>query len=227
MSTVSKLIGGAAAAGLVAALALATPWQDTTSGAALPTVANDAQGSAAVGPVTEGIIRWKSGPGLMPQVEAAEAAEAVVALAAEGPRHIVVQFATAVTPQQRGALAAAGLTLLRYVGDNAFFAAVDVGRLDSSALAVAADLSSARAIERDWKLHPDLIAGRLFEWMVVSGPAASAADNPIVAAYVLFHPDVDLDAEGIALAEAHGAVVRSALRSVNGLVIELPYADVV
>jgi hypothetical protein len=46
----------------------------------------------------------------------------------------------------------------------------------------------------------------------------------IVAAYLIFHPDVALGLEGLTLMAQYGVVVRDTISVVNGLVIELPLA---
>lgn len=48
----------------------------------------------------------------------------------------------------------------------------------------------------------------------------------MVAAYVLFHPDVPLDSDARHAAWRHGARIRSVLHSVNGLVVELPLTSI-
>jgi len=148
-------------------------------------------------------------------------------------RHIVVQLAGAVRDEDRPALERQGLKLLTYLDQNCFFASMKP-RGDARALA-RAGVADVAVVRREWKLHPALAAGAPPEWAVVRAsvkkmPASeesdSAEERSLAAAYVLFHSDVPLTPDAEAICWAHNAVVRSRVPSVNGLVIELPLADV-
>lgn len=168
-----------------------------------------------------GDVRFRTGVAILPNKPAAQAAGDAVGLApAHGSRHIVVQFAGPVQGAQRAALRAAGLDLLSYLGDDAYFAAVAAGA-DRDAIAVAAPLRAAMDIRPAWKLHPALAAGEVVKWSVVELDKADPG-NPTVAAYVLFHPDVGR-AAARDLVQQLGGVVARELASLNGLVIEMPY----
>ena len=65
-------------------------------------------------------------------------------------------------------------------------------------------------------------AGRVPSWAVVDD---EHKDDRTVGVYILFHADVPL-AEGVQVAERHGAEVRDTLESINGLVIELPESGI-
>jgi hypothetical protein len=174
-------------------------------------------------------IRWRSGPQQTTFKPAGEVARflAEPANRAPGDRRVVVQFDQPVSRAERAELAAAGVTLLNYVGDNAYFARVDDVQVDEARLATVRPLRAALPIERDWKLHPSLVADEVQPWAIVGPPEkADASDDPMVAAYVLFHADVDLLTEGVAAVRQAGARIHSQLRSVNGLVIELPATQI-
>jgi hypothetical protein len=170
-------------------------------------------------------IRWRSGAVEAELKAPAELSDALTELAARpDERHLVVQFESPVDPNTRNALEGAGLRLLSYLGDNAFFASISPQQLDTKAVARIGSLIDARAIQREWRLHPDLLAGIVPDWAVVS-PVEGKEGPTIVGVYVLFHPDVPL-ATGVNTAQQHGATVRSELWTINGLVIELPFDNI-
>ncbi len=118
----------------------------------------------------------------------------------------------------RARLSDAGVELLDYLSDNAFFAAVDRDRIDVGKLGRVRSLQLAHAIERDVKLHAMLVRGEFPLWSIVGlvpGQGALEAE-PVVGLYILFHRDVPQD-DAVQLVRRHGAQVRARLRSVNGL----------
>jgi hypothetical protein len=189
----------------------------------------------ANGSATAAIIRWRSAPvQTIPQeVEAIEATLAAVA-ARGGSRHVLVQFEEPLDAARRTTVIQAGLRLLDYVGDNAYFAAVDGAATDAGAVTQLDSLRCVLPLERAWKLHPDGLNDNWPAWAVATpderreaaGAAEDAPFEPLAAAYVLFHKDVDAAGEGLAIVQRHGGFVRSTLSSINGLVIELPLANV-
>ena len=170
-----------------------------------------------------GDIHWLSGPS--PTVSRSpEQVESAIASLARRPndRHVVVRFSGPAGVDRRDALARAGVTLLSYVGDHAYFATLSNQNVDASA-AVRLGLVEALAIETAWTLHPKYLRGEVPTHALVSGSVAEGTAT--VAAYVLLHRDVTL-AEGADLVARHGGLIRDELRTVNGLVIELPLASV-
>ncbi|UCG16735.1 MAG: S8 family serine peptidase, partial [Phycisphaerales bacterium] len=137
-------------------------------------------------------------------------------------RHVVVQFRRPLDPGQREAVEAAGATLLRSLGGNAYFASIDAGT-DPGALTTLRALRSVQGIERAWKMHPRVLANEVPVWAIVR---QLEEGDPIVALYVLFHPDVPLLTASMNLVQRHGAVVVDDLESINGLVIELPQGNI-
>jgi hypothetical protein len=180
-----------------------------------------------------GPIRFKSGNLTLVSRSPQQIADelTVSATRAAGPTHVILQFEQPVTAEVRAKLAAGGVTLLDYLGDNGFFATVSPNALNAAALGDVPSLTRSAAVEQAHKLHRDLIAGRLHDWMVVgANPAPANAEqpnaDPIVGVYIKFHADVALEPEGAATVQRYGAFVRSRLAPVNSLVIELPYSRI-
>ncbi len=192
-------------------------------------------------PATRGVLPWRGGDVPVAARTPQEIVAVIDDLLAQGQRHFVLQFTRPPVPARRARLAEAGVQLLNYAGDNAFFAVSDADLFDRDGLAAIPTLRAAVPIERDWKLEPALAQGTVYSWTVVQpvkDPQAegwkegrpaeqevTAADNPTVGAYALFHPDIDLD-EARGLVDVYGATVRSEVRAINALVIELPFADI-
>jgi subtilisin family serine protease len=171
------------------------------------------------------VIRWRTGAVNAEAHTDSHFAETLSAVSAKvGIDHVVVQFGGPVGPLERSRLQAAGLQLLSYLGDHAFFASVSASALDVDELTHGHALLFALPVDAGWKLHPLLAEPVLPEWAVV--PWASEGNGegpPALALYVLFHRDVPLDPTCVDTVGAHGARVRSRLESVNGLVVEVPF----
>lgn len=68
-------------------------------------------------------IRWRTNSAAHAPMTSARAASAIAELlAGRDHRHLVLQFTAPTTQAVRDAAAAAGISLLAYLGDNAFFA---------------------------------------------------------------------------------------------------------
>lgn len=158
----------------------------------------------------------------------AQLSQAITELAARpSDRHMVLQFDTPMTPALRGQMERGGIKLLEFVGDNAFFASSLPGPIDAATISATPTLWRFSAIDRLWKLHPELLKGNAPAWAIVEPAAAEKSQgSAVVGAYILFHSDVALVPEGVNLAVKHGALVRAHLESVNGLVIELPFSSI-
>ncbi|HNQ22952.1 MAG TPA: S8 family serine peptidase [Phycisphaerae bacterium] len=189
-----------------------------------------AAGPAPERAVSRGAIAWRTGELATTHRTPTEVAASVSVMRDAGVRHLVVQFDEPLDAASRRQVESAGLRLLNYVGDNAFFAALPGAPLDAAALASVPTLRDAQMVRPEWKLHPAYGRGEIPEWAIVpsakDGDPAASGKEVIVAAYVLFHRDVVLEPDGAQVCLGHGAVIRSSLRSVNGLVIELPLANV-
>ncbi len=174
--------------------------------------------SAGPATTTQGVLSWTTGQVTTPVQTPAEVAASLRANTRGGSQHVVVQFDEAVRAAQRSALSRAGVQLLSYVGDNAFFAVVDGNRIDPGAAARVGGVRCVLGIDPLWKQHPDIAFGTLPAWSV----HVTKEQEVIAAAYVVFHRDVDAASAGAAMVRAHGGVVRSVVSSVNMLVVELP-----
>ncbi len=174
-------------------------------------------------------VRWRTGTSPLSGKTPAEVVDVIASSGLRGAnRYLVVQFSEPMTDARRAELAAAGVDLLSYLSDNAFFAAVAPQGADAAALARITTLIDAQPIQRDWKLHPVLARSETPTWAVVPAPAEAGTPQPNdvwIGAYVMFHPDVPARTTWDAAA-AHRAVVRQQLFSVNALVIELPLSEV-
>ncbi len=224
-----------------ATLALAVTWTIAAPGSGGLTRGQAGVGRSATTPVSHGAVeqipgrlQLKGGDISIARQTLDESTQMLAAIAEASERHILIQFEQAVTPAQRAALEAAGVKLQAYLSDHAYFAAVSHADLDPIAATDAAPVFAVEPIDAAWKQHPDLLAGEIYEWMVVGLPKdmiergfdPAQLDNPRVGVYMLFHDDVSLDGEGVAILRSHGAHVRSLLRTVNGAVIELPYSQI-
>jgi cysteine-rich repeat protein len=139
----------------------------------------------------------------------------------------VIQFSDAADAEIRSTMARAGVHLLAPLGANAFFAAAVGNAVDPGRLAAVPTLRSAEEIQRAAKLHPMLATGDIPEHAVVrhAAQARTAEEDAILAAYLLFHGDVDL-ADAASIAAQHGAEIKAFLRSINGLVVEVPASEI-
>ncbi len=171
-------------------------------------------------------IDWKNPGAWVPTgVERAEPAGALRAAAATpGGSRVIARFAQTPTAGERAALKDAGLGLLAPLGGGAYFARVEAG---ADADMLATRLVEATGVRREHKLHPDLSAATPPAWSVLSARAGLypgvSESNPLVAAYVVLHADVDaLDPAMNRLLAAHAGVVRDHVQSVNALVVEAP-----
>ena len=132
-------------------------------------------------------IRWKHGQQTtVPPMTRAELRESLASLSGrENRRRVVIHFNAPLESVQRSRLQADGIQILSYLGGRAYFATlgenVDFRRIASNSHVVAVE-----PIRTVYKLHPDLVAGIVQPWSIISG-----AEGSLVAAYVWFHPDVE------------------------------------
>jgi hypothetical protein len=150
------------------------------------------------------------------------AASVLKSLTRTSARHAIVQFDSAVDANVRARLAAAGVELQGYLGEHVFFAGLQAG-VNAAALAQIQSLAGAEAIQPDWKIHPMLAGGAAPDHALVGKDAQGQA---MVAAYLLFHTDVNGEEAMNAALPQHGVVVRDVLESINGAVIELPINNI-
>ncbi len=221
--TTNARLGAAATALVLAATAAATPQPGPTATAK-----------------TQGLIPWQSGSvATVPQDSATVVATALGA-AARGTARVVLQFEAPLTDAQRAALPEAGVTLLSYIHDNAYYARIAAAEFTLDRVSALGNVRCVLPIHLSWKMHPDLLAGRIPAYAYVAGgppltrdaqpdpdgkSGVGPAADAVAAAYVLFHADVPLATEAVSLVLAHGGRIVGLLHSVNGAVIELPVAE--
>jgi len=105
-----------------------------------------------------------------------EAGSTTAVLSAKGQRRKVVQFDRIPTGPERAALEASGVKLLRYVGDNAFFAHVQ-GSREAAAAAEAVGAIFAQEVQKEHKLHPMLLKGEFPDYAKFKAPATKGVLN--------------------------------------------------
>lgn len=170
-----------------------------------------------------GQVRWRSVPSRAMNAQSAKESIAALRniLSDDETSHFVVAFSRPVDTGVKARLDSAGVRLLAPLGGNAYFASAAWAVVRFDELEQVAALSTIEPIATNIKLHPALVAGDLPAWSMVGRVFDGGAEVEQVALYVLFHRDVALSAAS-ELVEAHAAVVRAELVSVNGLVIEAP-----
>ncbi len=173
-------------------------------------------------------VRWRNATAT--PAAALTTANSAGLLAGAGPRHLVVQFAKMPSPETRASLEADGLTLLTYLGSNAFFARTS-GQAGLTTSVQTAGLTGVADPQLDWKLHPMLLRGEApaySKFAVATGASPkdsltlAAPTQDYVALYVIFQPDVDLQTSGAAALTRHGGKIRDYIYSINGVVAWLP-----
>ncbi len=175
-------------------------------------------------PVRSQELRWRSGARLPVSAASERPARDALARALEqgGARHALVRFARPLDAHERRLWTAAGVEIGRALGGGAYSARIRPAALDRRATVRLPGLVDVRELELGWKLHPALFAGETPPWTV----AELRADGvPIVALYVLLHPDEALE-RGDELVRALGGGVLDVLETVNGLVALVPRSRV-
>ncbi|MBC7834099.1 MAG: S8 family serine peptidase [Phycisphaerales bacterium] len=195
----------------------------------------------ALTPAANGQVQWRAGASETPLARSAESLEAdLLALGKPGAGRVLLHFARPVEGPERAALLNAGVELLAYVGTNAYFGALHDDKLEPAAAVSGAPLIGAEPVQLQWKMHPDLNAGLVRSWSIVEAidpkiiavptegltiaQFRDAGVDPMVAVYVILHPDARLDAftaPGAGLDRA-GGKAQGFLQTINGLVVHLP-----
>lgn len=172
-------------------------------------------------------IRWRSAANESASIRPQNVQRVLERIARDpNTRHVIVQFDGPLLPEGRERLQVAGLKLLHSLGSFAYFAAVERTALDVDAIAATPDLRLVSEIHAEHKRHPNFANGQAPAYARIGELPAGEGGGDLVAAYVLFHADVELLPDGIALMDMLGARVRDSLETVNGFVIELPLARV-
>jgi hypothetical protein len=187
-------------------------------------------------------IRWLNGPQeIQHELAPAQIAERLSALSQrDESRRVLVRLTDPITKEDKAYFADAGLNLLQYVSDNAYFATIDRDMLDAEKISRVLPIASVEAVSSEWKLHPDLADGTIHPWSIVGehlvprfdGDKADPGQRPRfefesdVAVYVNFHADVDIDTEGAEAIRKLGGEIRSLVRSTNMIVAHLPASHI-
>jgi hypothetical protein len=186
-------------------------------------------------------ITWRGGVEELPRKNPAQIKTELTRIVSSQTTHFLLQLDQPLTVEVRQKLAVSGVTLLNYLGNNAFFASMDKGRLDAQQISNVPGLSRLAEVAAERKMHKDLNQGIIRDWTIIPQNLAKeqavamgekfthddqAGKNPIVAVYAKFHPDVTLNPDATRLAGAHGAWVISELYTINALVLELPYENI-
>jgi subtilisin family serine protease len=194
----------------------------TQRSAVLAAIALALPGVQLFADIQSAAVTFRSGPVvILPQSQVDM--QATLQLGGGAVRHVVVKCNSIPNFVQRETLREAGLQLHGYLGAGAYFARI-APNADVVALANHASLAAVSVIDVQWKMHPHLQAKRIPHWAIVETTPTGQPYS--VAAYVLFHDDVDAATRGVKRAQAHGAFVRDVLETVNALVIELPLSAV-
>ncbi|HEX6883909.1 MAG TPA: S8 family serine peptidase [Planctomycetota bacterium] len=162
-------------------------------------------------------IDWLGQSAVIPARSPGETSLELANLVARERRHVVVQFSRALSESEKARAGEAGLELLAYLGNHAWFAAAGAATLDAPSVA-GLPLAAAMAPRRAWKLHPMLERGEVPAWTVVD----EKDGTPTIGTYVLFHADVARPERDAAILR-HGGRIRDAVESVHALVVEIPF----
>jgi len=160
-------------------------------------------------------IQFKTGA-IAPEIKTeAQNDEFLLGRLAQDKSHVVLQFSKPLDSRTRLKLKAADIDVLNSLGSNAFFASI--GRDYDTLVGFQVDsLESVSEISPNQKLDSFLTKGKPYpEYAVVADGV-----DPVIAVYVLFHKDV-ARGQTVRLAQQYGATIRSALISMNVLVLEL------
>lgn len=140
--------------------------------------------------------------------------------------YLLVSFEETPDATMRGVLLDNGLELLSPVSATTYFAKV---MSDADTGALGGRVIDAGSITRAHKLHPLIQNDAMPSWAIVGSDSIQAADGVVqdrtVAAYVMMHRDVDVASPEIdALIKEYKGTLRSAVMSMNTVVVEMPYS---
>jgi len=175
-------------------------------------------------------VRWRDGsvsPALsMPPGEVAS--ELSKLQARETAKRIIVHLDGPVDPDRRAKLEEGGIRLLDPLGGNAWFASLTSNPDPARTAEILPALRRLEAVTTAHKLHPDLAAGVVRPWSTVpsDGPLQDGQPDSVVAAYVWFHRDFDIERHAGPLIARHGGKLRSRLESIPVAVVHLPFENI-
>src|SRR6185436_16526816 len=160
---------------------------------------------------SQGQIKWRGGVEQLPSKSPAQIKTDIENFARGNQTHFVLQLDSQLTETLRSKFTASGVTLLNYLGNNAYFASVDKTKLDSQRVSEIPGFARMSAIPVNRKLHEDLDHGIIRDWTIIPQNLAKEqaegmgeefdhddqrGGNPIVAVYAKFHPDITLNPDG-------------------------------
>lgn len=181
-------------------------------------------------------VKWRSGVegfGTTAQTTATMSPAAVRAelnrLASRSDaRRVLVKLSSVPTDAERAELAAHGVWLLSYVGDNSYFASLSDQLTGLSQLPSGLSIERVGAVELEHKVDSFILADEIPSYarsvMSLGSEDGDLGSTEFVAVYVMLHRDVALS-EGEALVDFYGGKVVSQLISINGLVVEVPRSN--
>lgn len=139
--------------------------------------------------------------------------------------HVIVQFKEIPNSARQKELENSGVVLQRYLGSKAYFAKISNNEIKLTTIKNN-DLENVMIIDPAWKIHPDLFNQDYPDYSITNLSEVAELNNgedvEILALYIIFHPDVNLEQEGVNTIVKYGGTVRDYLRSINGAVIWLP-----
>ncbi len=192
-------------------------------------LAQDAGRPQANAAPTHAVIPFKSGLVLSTFAPAGASGDALRSAATRAAR-FSLHFDRHLTLADQQQVRAAGITLLSYLGNDAYFATARNG-IDAAALNAMQIQLAVHDLDPAWKLHRDFASGNIPAWAIVP-PQTQEDDNaedrlaePMVAACVMLHPDVAVADSGAEIAAARQARLITQTFTNNGMVIELPLSE--
>ncbi len=138
--------------------------------------------------------------------------------------HMVVRLGT--PPKQQLLLEFDGFELQHSLGGQAYIAACNPSILDPYVVLTSLDVKEVRPLEPSWKLHNYLADGGVPTWTMPPPSTKAEQQDPIVAVYVMYHKDVNLQLCADNAIFDFNAKVRSTLLTNNTVVMELPYSSI-
>jgi subtilisin family serine protease len=195
-------------------------------------VAGTACGLAlAIGMTAAAQVKWRSGAegfGATQQAMDLNMVRAELARLSNraDARRVLVKLSSIPTDAEKAELAAQGVWLLSYVGDNSYFATLGGHVNTTGQLTSGLTIERVGAIELEHKIDPFIARDEIPPYALVARTGRPSAESGLgsseaVAVYVTLHRDVDM-AEGEALIDFYGGSVVSPLYSINGFVAEVP-----
>ena len=140
--------------------------------------------------------------------------------------HVVVRLDTSPKNNQVLTLNEHGFALQKSLGGQAYIAACDPTLLQPFEILNTLDIKELRPLEPTWKLHQFLADGRIPTWTMPTPTSRAQKRDPLVAVYVMYHEDVDVELAAQTASLDLAAKTRSIIQTNNTAVMELPYSAI-